>query len=100
MTLHFLQQKNIIPVLQEIGLDHFKSRVIDTWETWFFDDLKELNKHWQNRNTESVGELFLDFLRYYSEIFRFDEHIICCRQKAFLTRLDKMWTGKKIAIEG
>lgn len=103
MTLHFLQQRDIIPVLQEIGLEYQVDRIVDNWNTWFFDDMEKLPSVWpeyNKRKSESLGELFLQFLRYYAEEFNFNEYIICCRRKKLLMKLDKMWTRKKIGIEG
>lgn len=101
MTLHYLQQRGIIPVLQEIGLEYRKDRLVDNFNTWFYDDLANLPNVWQRpQNNETVADLFVGFLRYYCEVFKFDEHVICSRQLAPLKRLDKMWTGRKLAIEG
>lgn len=102
MTIHYLQRKGIIPVLQEIGLETKKDRIIDGWNTWFFEDLDNLSHFWRAKqpNNETVAQLFLGFLRYYTEVFNYDENIVCCRQLAPLKRLEKMWTGRKIAIEG
>ncbi|CAG2100716.1 unnamed protein product [Medioppia subpectinata] len=100
MTIHYLQQKRIIPVLQEIGLDRREERIVDGWDTWFFNDLQTLRKYWTPAaNDESVAQLFVGFLRYYSEVFNFEDNVVCCRQLAPLKRLEKMWTGCKIAIE-
>lgn len=101
MTIHYLQQKGIIPVLQEIGLELKTERIVEGWDTWFFSDLSILNQYWNPiPNNESVAQLFFGFLRYYSEIFNFEDRVICCRQSAPLSRLEKYWTGCKIAIEG
>lgn len=100
MTIHYLQQRGIIPVLQEIGLDRKVERIVDGWDTWFFDDLNSLIRYWKPTNNESVAQLFIGFLVYYSEVFNFDENVVCCRQLSPLKRLEKMWTGSKIAIEG
>lgn len=62
---------------------------------------------WQHRvlselqpNSESVGELWLGLLRFYTEEFDFKEHVISIRQKKRLTTFEKQWTSKCIAIEG
>lgn len=52
------------------------------------------------RNSESVGELWLGLLRFYTEEFDFKEHVISIRQKKLLTTFEKQWTSKCIAIEG
>lgn len=51
-------------------------------------------------NTESVGELWLGLLRFYTEEFDFKEHVISIRQTKRLTTFEKQWTSKCIAIEG
>lgn len=67
----------------------------------------EIVLRWQHRvlselqpNTESVGELWLGLLRFYTEEFDFKEHVISIRQKKRLTTFEKQWTSKCIAIEG
>ena len=49
---------------------------------------------------ESVGELWLGLLRFYTEEFDFKEHVISIRQRKRLTTFEKQWTSKCIAIEG
>ncbi|XP_041854762.1 terminal uridylyltransferase 4 isoform X2 [Melanotaenia boesemani] len=104
MVLFFLQQRNppVIPVLQEIYLGLKKPEVlVDGWNVYFFDDLKTLPSHWPQfgRNTETVGELWLGLLRFYTEDFDFKEHVVCIRQHARLTTFNKQWTSKYIVIE-
>ncbi|KAG2461465.1 TUT4 uridylyltransferase, partial [Polypterus senegalus] len=78
MVLYFLQQRKppVIPVLQE------KQRLPDL-----------------GKNSESVGELWLGLLRFYTEEFDFKEYVISIRQKKLLTTFEKQWTSKCIAIE-
>nr|XP_061791065.1 terminal uridylyltransferase 4-like [Nerophis lumbriciformis] len=106
MVLYFLQQRQppVIPVLQEIfdGAS-IPQRIVDGWNAYFFDDLEDLQQR-QNLsggdvNTESVGELWLGLLRFYTEKFDFKEHVISIRQKKRLTTFEKQWTSKCIAIE-
>ncbi|XP_069034384.1 terminal uridylyltransferase 7 [Embiotoca jacksoni] len=104
MVLFFLQQRNppVIPVLQEIYDGKKKPEVlVDDWNVYFFDDLKTIPSHWpQNgKNTETVGELWLGLLRFYTEDFDFREHVVCVRQQARLTTFNKQWTSKYIVIE-
>uniref|UniRef100_A0A3Q1C2W4 CCHC-type domain-containing protein n=1 Tax=Amphiprion ocellaris TaxID=80972 RepID=A0A3Q1C2W4_AMPOC len=101
MVLFFLQQRNppIIPVLQEIYDGKKKPEVlVDGWNVYFFDDLKT---RWPQygKNSESVGELWLGLLRFYTEDFDFREHVVCVRQQARLTTFNKQWTSKYIVIE-
>uniref|UniRef100_A0A8D0H1K3 Terminal uridylyl transferase 4 n=1 Tax=Sphenodon punctatus TaxID=8508 RepID=A0A8D0H1K3_SPHPU len=105
MVLYFLQQRNppVIPVLQEIFEGkQIPQRMVDGWNAFFFDDTEELKKHLPSlggKNTESLGELWLGLLRFYTEEFDFKEYVISIRQKKLLTTFEKQWTSKCIAIE-
>uniref|UniRef100_A0AAQ5XPX0 Terminal uridylyl transferase 4 n=1 Tax=Amphiprion ocellaris TaxID=80972 RepID=A0AAQ5XPX0_AMPOC len=104
MVLYFLQQRQppVIPVLQEIfDGKTVPQRMVDGWNAFFFDDLENLRQRLseQQPNTESVGELWLGLLRFYTEEFDFKEHVISIRQRKRLTTFEKQWTSKCIAIE-
>ncbi|XP_077417749.1 terminal uridylyltransferase 7 [Vanacampus margaritifer] len=104
MVLFFLQQRDppLIPVLQELYDGDKKPEVLaDGWNVYFFDDLKALPSRWPQygKNTETVGELWLGLLRFYTEEFDFKEYVVCTRQKARLTTFNKQWTSKYIVIE-
>ncbi|XP_054911040.1 terminal uridylyltransferase 4 isoform X2 [Poeciliopsis prolifica] len=104
MVLYFLQQRQppVIPVLQEIfDGQTVPQRMVDGWNAFFFDDLDKLRQRLADRqpNTESVGELWLGLLRFYTEEFDFKEHVISIRQHKRLTTFEKQWTSKCIAIE-
>ncbi|KAL2089929.1 hypothetical protein ACEWY4_014617 [Coilia grayii] len=104
MVLYFLQQRQppVIPVLQEIydGRD-IPQRMVDGWNAYFFHDIDELRRRMPElqQNRESVGELWLGLLRFYTEEFDFKEHVISIRQHKRLTTFEKQWTSKCIAIE-
>ncbi|KAM4548007.1 terminal uridylyltransferase 4 isoform 2-T2 [Odontesthes bonariensis] len=104
MVLYFLQQRQppVIPVLQEIfDGKTVPQRMVDGWNAFFFGDLEDLRRRLSDRqpNTESVGELWLGLLRFYTEEFDFKEHVISIRQRKRLTTFEKQWTSKCIAIE-
>ncbi|KAM7017608.1 terminal uridylyltransferase 7 [Tautogolabrus adspersus] len=104
MVLFFLQQRNppVIPVLQEIYDGKKKPEIlVDGWNVYFFDDLTTLPTRWPQyrTNTETVGELWLGLLRFYTEDFDFREHVVCIRQQGCLTTFNKQWTSKYIVIE-
>ncbi|XP_056893412.1 terminal uridylyltransferase 4 [Takifugu flavidus] len=104
MVLYFLQQRQppVIPVLQEIfDGTTVPQRMVDGWNAFFCDDLSDLHQVLSSLqpNTESVGELWLGLLRFYTEEFDFKEHVISIRQKKRLTTFEKQWTSKCIAIE-
>ncbi|XP_032837692.1 terminal uridylyltransferase 7 isoform X2 [Tyto alba] len=104
MVLYFLQQRNppVIPVLQEIYKEPKKPEIlVDGWNVYFFDKIEELPVLWPDcgKNTETVGQLWLGLLRFYTEEFDFKEHVICIRRKNLLTTFKKQWTSKYIVIE-
>ncbi|KAK9973985.1 hypothetical protein ABG768_022098 [Culter alburnus] len=104
MVLFFLQQRNppVIPVLQEMYEGDKKPVVlVDGWDVHFFKDLKNLHKYWPEykKNRESVGQLWLGLLQFYTETFDFKESVICIRRKEPLTTFKKQWTSKHLAIE-
>lgn len=53
------------------------------------------------RNKLSEADLWLGFLRFYTESFDFAKYVICVRQRKLLTRFEKMWMGgsRGFAIE-
>ncbi|KAL1274255.1 hypothetical protein QQF64_027069 [Cirrhinus molitorella] len=104
MVLYFLQQRSppVIPVLQEMYVEEKKPVVhVDGWDVHFFKDLKNLHKYWPEykKNKESVGQLWLGLLQFYTETFDFKETVICIRRKEPLTTFKKQWTSKHLAIE-
>ncbi|XP_026721926.1 terminal uridylyltransferase 7 isoform X2 [Athene cunicularia] len=104
MVLYFLQQRKppVVPVLQEIYKEPKKPEIlVDDWNVYFFDKLDELSVLWPDygKNTESVGQLWLGLLRFYTEEFDFKEHVISIRRKSLLTTFKKQWTSKYIVIE-
>ncbi|CAF0731229.1 unnamed protein product [Didymodactylos carnosus] len=76
MLIHFLQQITppVLPILQQ-------------------------PKIWKSQNTSCVGELWIEFLRYYTETFNYEEHIVSIRRLQPLSRWDKGWFRLTLAIE-
>nr|CAB3267384.1 terminal uridylyltransferase 4 [Phallusia mammillata] len=103
MVIFFLQQRSpaVLPVLQQLDTDGTKEVVVDGWNSWFFDDLNDLERVWpeMGKNTETVGELWLGMIRFYTEDFDFRKHVVSIRQKKLLTTFEKEWTSKFISIE-
>ncbi|KAH9362691.1 hypothetical protein HPB48_001212 [Haemaphysalis longicornis] len=84
MTLYYLQPRKppVTPVLQELYPE---------WETKP-EDIDHLQGVWRefDHNKESVEELWLVRLRFYTDEFNFKKHVVCIRQKATLTKLQKI----------
>lgn len=51
------------------------------------------------KNQESVAELWIGLLRFYTEEFNIKEYVVSIRQKEPLTKFEKLWNGSGIAIE-
>ncbi|CAB4006799.1 terminal uridylyltransferase 4-like isoform X1, partial [Paramuricea clavata] len=102
MLLHYLQQRRppVLPVLQELyDTPEQPQSVVEGHNCWFYDDLKNLGTKWKARNTESCGELWLGFLRYYTEEFDYRRNVVCVRYLKPLTKFEKLWNGRQICIE-
>jgi len=51
------------------------------------------------KNKESIAELWLGLLRFYTEEFPVNERVVCIRRLAPLSKFEKLWNGYGIAIE-
>ncbi|CAF0768557.1 unnamed protein product [Rotaria sordida] len=105
MVIHFLQQIQppVLPVLQQLSDSATKKnslyRKCSKWNVYFYDDLLKLNDLWKNENKLSIGELWIQFLRFYTEQFNYDERIVTIRQIEPLLKYEKGWFRQTIAIE-
>ena len=95
----------VLPCLQTLDKEHKSAketnRNIDGWNCWFNRDIHNLHNTWPDyqKNKQSVGELWLGFLRYYTEVFDWDNDVVTIRTTEKLTKISKKWTKKKLAIE-
>ncbi|CAF2869190.1 unnamed protein product [Rotaria sp. Silwood2] len=105
MVIHFLQQIQppVLPVLQQLSGNATKKnslyRKCSKWNVYFYEDLLTLNNLWKNENKLSVGELWIEFLRFYTEEFNYDERVVTIRQIEPLLKYEKGWFRQTIAIE-
>ncbi|CAF4417344.1 unnamed protein product, partial [Adineta steineri] len=53
----------------------------------------------KNNNKLSSGALWIEFLRFYTEQFNYEEHIVTIRQIEPLLKHEKGWFRQTIAIE-
>jgi terminal uridylyltransferase len=95
----------VLPCLQVFNRDNLPKEetmlTIDGWDCWFNRDTNSLAELWPHfkSNKQTVGELWLGFLRYYTEVFDWDNHVVCIRSNVPLTRKIKNWTKHRLAIE-
>ena len=104
MVLHYLQQCKppVIPVLQELYEGGKKPiNMHSNWNCWFYDNVNLLPNAWKGfkENKQSVGELWLGYLRYYVEVFDFEKSVISIRKFKPLSKFEKFWSKSFIAIE-
>lgn len=58
----------------------------------FFDDLESLPQVWQCANQDNVGELLIEFFRYYSKDFPYNTNVISIRSETgWLSKESKGW---------
>ena len=55
---------------------------------------------WKMKNTWSLGKLWIGLLKFYAVTLDFSSTVVCVRQSKPLTREEKKWASKKLAIEG
>ncbi|KAE8258669.1 hypothetical protein A4X13_0g1538 [Tilletia indica] len=61
---------------------------------YFYDDIATLRQEWSSQNTENVGELLIDFFRYFSKEFSYSRDVISLRTEGGLMSKDKDWTSE------
>lgn len=102
MLLHYLQQCDppVIPVLQELHEGEKPVTMVDGWNAWFYDDFDNLKNTWKHygQNKLSVAELWIGLFIFYTEKFNL-QMVVTIRQHSPLTRFEKLWNGKCLAIE-
>lgn len=103
MVIHFLQQcaPPVLPVLQELRpIGDQKSYIVGGWDSWFFDDISNIESMWlgYGLNNASIGELWFKLLQYYSD-YNFEKHIVSIRQQKQLSLDKKIHNLNKIAKE-
>ncbi|KAL1409910.1 hypothetical protein Q8F55_003909 [Vanrija albida] len=98
MVLFFLvhvKQPPVLPNLQRIAPIRpitEEEMMLEGRNVYFFDDVEMLRQEWSSINFESVGELLIDFFRYFSHDFQFNTMVLSLRAGP-LTKESKGWTN-------
>lgn len=78
-----------LPLAREYRLDELS---VEGTDIYFFDDLDALPRFWQTSNHESVGELLVEFFRYFAQGFQYANHVIAIRSETgFINKEVKGW---------
>ncbi len=117
LVIHFLQRCSppVLPCLHELfprntsdGTQAQENNSVASPKVGFDDnealeeefDLSLLDQKWQKSNNKSVGELWLEMLRYYSVEFDLETLVVSIRNtRSLQTHRDKHWTTRMLAIE-
>ncbi len=95
MVIHFLQRRKIVPILHELPMSEETKK-----SPGYLADLKEIQKNFQLPKSFKIGELWIDMLRFYAVENDNQNLVINIRQSKLLTREEKSWNKKRLAIEG
>lgn len=102
LLIYFLQRTEppILPVLQDLAPEPVvvQGRHV---QFFMFSRRSQLAEVWPllGANTEPIGQLCVELLRFYTERFDFAKHVVCVRQLEPLTKVQKGWQASSIAIE-
>ncbi|CAF4090235.1 unnamed protein product [Rotaria sp. Silwood2] len=93
--------KNLAKLNDGLSTNVPNVRKCGNWNVYFYDNLNNINQVWKGYglNKLSSGELWIEFLRYYTERFDYETNIVTIRQDKPLLRLEKGWFHPTIAIE-
>nr|ACZ80656.1 putative DNA polymerase sigma [Cryptococcus depauperatus] len=98
MVLYYLvhvKQPPVLPNLQRIMPMRplvEEEVMLEGRNVYFFDDVETLRRDWSSVNFESVGELLVDFFRYFSHDFQFNNSVLSLRAGQ-LTKESKGWVN-------
>jgi len=99
MIIHFLQIRKppVLPNLQKIYLNNFdKYEYVDKFNVSFFEDIENLHKYWNSENNESLGELLVEFFKYYANDFPYISGVASIRAGNIISKEEKEWTREVI----
>lgn len=105
MMIHYLMkcEPPILPCLQKLTcVKHKEQNVnVDGWNCWYYPDIDNVANIWEHygKNKQTIGELWLGFLKYYTEQFDWKNNVINIRTNEVLTRKTKGWLKSRMNIE-
>ncbi|GAA5856178.1 hypothetical protein JCM9279_000927 [Rhodotorula babjevae] len=98
LVIHFLahvKQPPVLPNLQRLPLPDatpLDDLTYDGHDIAFFDDVDALPSVFQTLNTDSAGELLIDFFRYWSKEFNYAHQVVSIRSdKGTVQKVAKGW---------
>ncbi|WFD29509.1 RNA uridylyltransferase [Malassezia sp. CBS 17886] len=106
MVLFFLihaKRPPVLPNLQRVPAGrplHRDEVVLHGHNVYFYDDIASLHMRWHSENTESVGELLLDFFRFFARDFNYARDVISTNTEGGLVAKERRgWAGEQLCIE-
>ncbi|MCO5585139.1 hypothetical protein L7F22_039071 [Adiantum nelumboides] len=107
MMLFFLthvKRPAVLPNLQRISPPPGSQRkaedvTLNGHNVYFYDDVAKLRKEWTSFNTENVGELLLDFFKYFSKEFGYSRDVISIRNENGVISKDANVWNAELCIE-
>ncbi|POW04390.1 hypothetical protein PSTT_10418 [Puccinia striiformis] len=106
MVIYYLvngRKAPVLPNLQQLPPPRVtppEESVYEGHDIYFFDDLDALPRFWAGMNRENVGELLIEFFRFFSATFRYQHDVISVRTPGgLLSKESKGWL-KDIIEEG
>lgn len=95
LVIHFLQIQSppVLPCLQEMGKE-LPSRIVQGYECKYAGNVEEL-VGFGNANKKPVGQLLIEFFKFYAYSFDYHRAVVSVRTGGFLTKEAKKWTQSK-----
>ncbi|WAR59912.1 hypothetical protein PtB15_11B553 [Puccinia triticina] len=103
MVIYYLvngRKAPVLPNLQQLPPPRVtppEDTVYEGHDIYFFDDLDALPRFWVGMNRENVGELLIEFFRFFSSTFRYTHDVISVRTPGgLMSKESKGWMHDNI----
>jgi len=87
MIINFLQIKGVVPNLQALAADITPRMMCEGYDVTYLQDISQVPK---STNTQSLGELLVEFFHYYGHQFRFTSSVVSVRTAGILSLTSKL----------